>query len=146
MAIEKLHDEVVAAIGQLAEGKDVDDVGVLDAVGRARLLDEAPDQFRLAGAVGGQHLDRHPLADGRLLARVHRAHATLAQLAQHPVLAHASAGRQLHRHGLRQTYLGRRCGRRQRGRSQLRLRPAQGPGSRRKRVATVVLPGFVGHG
>jgi hypothetical protein len=43
LAFEKLHDEVVAAVGQLAEGEDVDDVGVLDAVGRARLLDECAE-------------------------------------------------------------------------------------------------------
>ena len=48
LAVELLHHEVVAPVGELAEREDVDDVGVADLVDRARLRDEAADQ--LAGA------------------------------------------------------------------------------------------------
>ena len=45
LAVEVLHHEVVAPVGELIEGEDVDDVRVADLVDRARLLLEAADQI-----------------------------------------------------------------------------------------------------
>ena len=46
LALQPLHHEVAAAVGQRAEREHVDDVGVADLVDRARLLDEALDRRR----------------------------------------------------------------------------------------------------
>ena len=83
--VEVLHDEVGAAVLGRAEVGDVDDVGVADARGRARLAPEALDQLLLGRVVRVQDLDRDPLADLDVLAGVDRPHAALADLAQHAV-------------------------------------------------------------
>ena len=51
LAVEVLHDEVVAAVGELIECEDVDDVGVADLIDRPRLLLEATDQIRMLGGM-----------------------------------------------------------------------------------------------
>ena len=51
LAVEELHHEVVAPVGQPPEREDVDDVGVADLVDGAGLVDErapAPDWRRCA--------------------------------------------------------------------------------------------------
>ena len=44
-AVESLHHEVAAAIGERAEREDVDDVRVADLIDRPRLLHEALDRL-----------------------------------------------------------------------------------------------------
>src|SRR4029079_12319116 len=86
-AVEELHREVVALVGQPPEREDVDDVRVADLVDGARLVDEAPNQLGVRSDVRRQHLDRDALADDGLDGRVDRAHPALAYLAQDAVLA-----------------------------------------------------------
>ena len=84
-AVEVLHHEVGAAVLGRAEVGDVDDVGVADARGGARLAPEALDQVLLLRVDRVQDLDRDALADLDVLAGVDRAHAALADLAQDAV-------------------------------------------------------------
>ena len=47
LAVEELHHVVLAAVGELAEREDVDDVAVADLVDRARLGDEPRHHLRI---------------------------------------------------------------------------------------------------
>ena len=87
LAVEELHHEVVAPVGQPPEREDVDDVRVADLVDRARLVDEPAHQLGIGGDLRRQHLDRDALADDGLDAGVDRPHAALADLALDAVLA-----------------------------------------------------------
>ena len=87
LAVEKLHREVVALVGQPPEREDVDDVRVADLVDGARLVDEPAHQLRVRGDVRRQNLDRDALADHGLDGRVDRPHPALADLAEDAVLA-----------------------------------------------------------
>ena len=53
LALQPLHDEVAAPVGQLAEGEHVDDVRMADLVDRARLLHEALDLHRRRRTAAG---------------------------------------------------------------------------------------------
>ena len=83
--VEVLHDEVGAAVVGRAEVHHVDDVGMADARGGARLAPEPLDQLLLRRVVRVQDLDRDDLADLDVLGGVHGPHAALADLAQHAV-------------------------------------------------------------
>ena len=87
LALQPLHDEVAAPVGQRAEREDVDDVRVADLIDRARLLHEALDLHRVDAELAAHHLDGDLLADDRLYARVDRGHAALAELGLDAILA-----------------------------------------------------------
>ena len=57
-AVDVLHDDVRRAV-VLARVVDLDDVGVGEPGGEARLTDEAVAEDRVVGEVAGEHLDRH---------------------------------------------------------------------------------------
>ena len=54
LAVEVLHHQVEAAVVEFAEVEDLDDVLVVDRRGRARLLDEAAGDRRVAAAALGR--------------------------------------------------------------------------------------------
>ena len=62
-AVEQLHHVVWAAVGELPEREDVDDVAVADLVDRARLGDEARDDRRIGGVPSAEDFDRGRFAD-----------------------------------------------------------------------------------
>ena len=95
VAVQELHHEVVAAVGEPAEREDVDDVGVADLVDGAGLVDEPAHQLRVVGDVLSQDLDRDPLADHRLDRQVDGPHSPFADLAGDAVLAHLHPGGQI---------------------------------------------------
>ncbi len=86
--VEELHDVVLPSVLERAEREDVDDVAVPDLVDRPRLGDEARHHLRVGRVLPVQDLDRRRLADERVHGPVHRAEASLPQLALDPVLAH----------------------------------------------------------
>src|SRR4029079_4022536 len=66
---------------------DVDDVGMTDRVDGLRLGEEAIGDLGIARELGVQDLERDLLADGRVLCEVDGAHAALAQLLRHQIVA-----------------------------------------------------------
>ena len=58
LAVEVLHHVVLAAVGELAEREDVDDVAVADLVDRARLGDEPRHHLGFDRELAREHLDR----------------------------------------------------------------------------------------
>ena len=78
-ADEVLHHEVELALLGLADVVDVDDVGVIDAVGGARLAQHPGAEVRLAAQVGPDQLEGdHPI-DEDVPGAVHDAHPALAE-------------------------------------------------------------------
>ena len=59
-AVQVLHDEVVAVVLGDVEVEDLEDVVVADDVDRARLVEEAIDDFFVVRELRVQELDRHP--------------------------------------------------------------------------------------
>jgi hypothetical protein len=94
LAVEPLHDEEAAAVGQHAEAEDVDDVAMTDAVDGARLEDEARDGAGVGLEPRRHDLDRRLLADDGVDDRVYGRHAALAELVLDAVLADHRAGRE----------------------------------------------------
>ena len=86
-ALDVLHHEEERAVVGGAEVGDVDDVGVLDARGGARLAPETLDQIGRARVRRVQDLDRHALADLDVLGLVDAAHAAFAAQALDVVAA-----------------------------------------------------------
>jgi hypothetical protein len=78
-AADELHDEVVPALGELAEVDRADDVRVLDLRGRHGLAGEAGDVLRLVRDARADGLEGDVLVQLQVLRQVHRAHATLAE-------------------------------------------------------------------
>ena len=95
LAVEALHHVVVAAVGELAELEDVDDVAVADLVDRARLGGEPLDHRRVGGVLAREHLDRDLLADHRMRRAIHGAEAALAEQRLDHVLADLGSDRKL---------------------------------------------------
>ena len=91
LPVEVLHDEVddVGAdiVLHLPEVDDVDDVLVADVVDGLRFVKEAGDNVFLRRELLEQHLHGDALADERVLAEIHGAHATLAELGLDDVVA-----------------------------------------------------------
>ena len=81
LALEQLHRDVGDAV-LLADVVDGDDVGMVEAAGRARLAQEALAHLAhdLRGQVRQQRLDRDVALDERIDGAVHRAHGAAAEL------------------------------------------------------------------
>src|SRR5207237_8463686 len=92
VALQPLHDEVAASVGETAEAEDVDDVRVADGVDRARLEDEALDEPGVERQGRVHDFDGGLLADERMRSTVDRRHAAVAELAIDRVLADDGAG------------------------------------------------------
>ena len=95
LAVEKLHHVVLAAVRELAEREDVDDVAVADLVDRASLGHESRNDRGVRGEPAREHLDRDALADQRLHRPVHRAEATPADRLLGHVLSDLGPGREV---------------------------------------------------
>ena len=72
-AFDELHRDVDGAVGT-ADVVDVDDVGMIQAGGRARFLLEAPPPFGVRREVGRQHLQRDIAAQPAVVRAVDLAH------------------------------------------------------------------------
>jgi hypothetical protein len=98
--LEVLHDQIEAAVGELAEQVDVHQVGVVERRRHACLTLEAPHGVGVLGEVAVQDLDRHVALQGGLMRTVDRAHAARpdglvhVELLQEP-RAHQRVGRHL---------------------------------------------------
>ena len=77
-ADQVLHDEIELALLGLADVVDVDDVRVVDAVGRARLAQHPGPQVRLAPQVRADQLHRDDAVDEHVAGAVDDAHAAFA--------------------------------------------------------------------
>ena len=95
LALQPLHHEVRAPVGQHAEREDVDEVRMADLIDRARLVDEALDGVLVGAQPPRDHLDRDLLADERMGRGEHRRHAAFAELPLDAVLADDRAGAQI---------------------------------------------------
>ncbi len=76
--IQELHHQVDETVVRLTEVGDVDDVLVVDAVGRPRLPEEAGAVGRLVGEVRGEEFDRHVATDDLVPGAVDHAHPARA--------------------------------------------------------------------
>ena len=76
--LEVLHDEEERTVGRGPRVGDVDDVGVADLRGRARLAPKPLDEIGRLAVGRVQDLQRHALADVDVLGLVDAPHATLA--------------------------------------------------------------------
>ncbi len=72
-AVEQLHDQIGAAVPQLAEIVDVDDVRMAHHVDGARLLNEALDHLLRGGKTLMQHLHRRGSPEQTVTSPVDRA-------------------------------------------------------------------------
>ena len=77
-ADQVLHHQVQLAIVGFADVVDVDDVSVVDAVGRASLAQHPRAQVRFAAEVRADQLHRDHAIDQHVAGAVHDAHATFA--------------------------------------------------------------------
>ena len=100
MALEVLHgDEVPAVV--LADLVGVDDVGVGEARGEARLVEEHGGDEGVLGERGAEALDHHELAPAHGPLRrgeENVGHAAAANVGEHPILS-GDKGVVLRRHG-----------------------------------------------
>ena len=80
LALDELHDQVGAPVGEGAEVGDVDDAGMAGAAGGARLADEARRGHRIGGDVDVEDLDGDGLAERLMLGAVDDAGAAAAEL------------------------------------------------------------------
>jgi hypothetical protein len=96
-ADEVLHDEVELALFGLADVVDVDDVGVIDAVGRPRLTQHPRPEVRLAAQIGANQLERHDPVDEHVPGSIDDPHAALAE----PSLELVAPGDDLAEHRIR---------------------------------------------
>jgi hypothetical protein len=79
VAVEVLHHQEEAAVGELAGVEDLDDVGVADRGGDAGLGLEAAGDEAVAGPLAVQDLDGDAAADRQVLGEVDGAHAAGAE-------------------------------------------------------------------
>src|SRR5262249_52877273 len=87
LALEKLHDDALLALGGLGEVEDLHQPRMTDHADDARLVDEASDELGLVRQVRMQHLDRRPLPDLGVYGLEDRSHPTFPKLADDMVLA-----------------------------------------------------------
>ena len=90
-ALEQLHHDEAVPVRRLPEVLHVDDVVVADLRDRSRLVEEPRQRLLVGRELGSDHLQRHALADGRMLRQVHRAHRSLPDLREHLVVAYRRA-------------------------------------------------------
>ena len=91
-SFHELHGEE-AAIAQIADGVDRDDVGVIERRRGPRLVLEAPHRVGVAGERGPEQLDRDLAAKLGIVGQVDLTHAAAADERHHVVGADASAQR-----------------------------------------------------
>ena len=91
-AFHELHGQE-AAIAQIADGVDRDDVGVIERRRGPRLVLEAPHRVGVAGERGPEQLDRDLAAKLGIVGQVDLTHAAAADERHHVVGADASAQR-----------------------------------------------------
>jgi hypothetical protein len=89
LALEVLHHDVWRAVLEHAQVVDIDDVGVADGVGRARLGDEAADHLGIGGIARRQHLDRGVASDARMHRQIDLSHPPFSDEALDPIVAYA---------------------------------------------------------
>src|SRR5262249_60467151 len=84
-ALDELHDdEVLPGGGVVADGEDLDDVGVAQRQADLALAVEQLDALRVLAPAAAQHLDGHHPAALRVLAAEDPAEAPAGPPAQHP--------------------------------------------------------------
>jgi hypothetical protein len=88
LAVQVLHDDVVAGRRKQREVEDADDVLVADEVHRPGLVVEAPHQLGAGGHGLVQELDGHLAADDRVLGEVDGAHPAAPERPDHPEATH----------------------------------------------------------
>ena len=93
--LDQLEHEVGRAV-LVAEVEDLDDVRVLQARHRARLLLESLAVFRVLGEEIGQDLDRHVAVEGGVVRAVDGCHAAAADALHDPVRAERHAFLDVH--------------------------------------------------
>ena len=79
LALQHLHDQVGAAVGQRPRVEHLDERVVAEPRGGARFLEEALDRLGVVGVLGQQDLDRRLAAQDRVLALVDGAHAATTE-------------------------------------------------------------------
>jgi hypothetical protein len=84
-AHEVLHHEIELALLRLADVVDVDDVRVIDAVGRPRFAQHPGTEVRLAAQIGADQLQRDHAIDEHVARAVDDAHAPFAEARFEPV-------------------------------------------------------------
>ena len=101
VAADVLHRDEVLALDR-AQLEDVDDVGMVEARGQLRLLDEHLDERRVIGEVGENPFDdEHAFEAGRALdaSLVHLRHTASSDALEQRVLAELNRLRELCCHG-----------------------------------------------
>jgi rhodanese-related sulfurtransferase len=87
LALQVLHHQKHQAVAGLAEVGDVDDVLVIDAIGRPRLAQEALTGCRVTREARGQELERYVAPHQLVPSPIHGAHAAGADELRHHVAA-----------------------------------------------------------
>lgn len=85
LALQQLHDQVDAAVGELAQIRDLDEAGMVDEIDRSRLIKEAARELLIARHGGVQNLHRDPALDGVVEGLIDLAHAPFADFFYNPV-------------------------------------------------------------
>ena len=83
---EELEDDVGCAARKTGNVEDANDVIVVDARRRSRLVEEASHELGFGSELAQEHLHRHALAERKVLSGVHRRHAPFADLLLDAVL------------------------------------------------------------
>ena len=89
LPLQVLHGQVGDAARLVAVVKDLDDAGMGDEVGGARLVEEAAGDLGVAGVLRAEDLDRGAHLDVLAHRLVDDAHAALSELAYEPVFTDA---------------------------------------------------------
>ena len=89
VAVQVLHDDEGAAVGEAAELIDLDDAGVIDPAGGPRFVEEAVLDLFVRRELFAQKLDRALAAELLVHSFVDRAHAALADFAHHAITTDA---------------------------------------------------------
>src|SRR5208283_6066920 len=71
--------------------EDLDDVGVANGIGRARLVDETCECLLVVAKLAAQHLDGHLAADAGVFGKIHGPHSALSEQGGSAVVAEALA-------------------------------------------------------
>ncbi len=93
LALDQLHGEVGATVGEGAQLVDRDDAGVLELAADLRLLDEAADEGGVVPVLLQEDLDGEVASEVLVSALEHGAHAAAGDLAEQPEPGVALLGR-----------------------------------------------------
>src|SRR5262249_5956866 len=86
-----LHDQVGAAVGEVARIEDLDETAVAKLRRRPRLVEEPADQLRVVRELGEQNLEGRPPPQHRVVREVDDAHPPLPDPAQYPIISDDAA-------------------------------------------------------